>query len=57
VLKRTATLAEVGNAPAFVASDLAPTMTAADVNISRGAIVDKPVAVRSAPSLVQVPCA
>ncbi len=40
LLKRTATLADVGNVAAFVASDLARTMTAADVNISCGAIMD-----------------
>ncbi len=40
LLKRTATLADVGNMAAFVASDLARTMTATDVNISCGAIVD-----------------
>ncbi|MGI8824376.1 MAG: SDR family NAD(P)-dependent oxidoreductase [Chloroflexota bacterium] len=40
LLKRTATLADVGNVAAFVASDQARTMTAADVNISCGAIMD-----------------
>lgn len=40
LLPRTATLADVGNVAAFVASDLARTMTAADVNISCGAIMD-----------------
>lgn len=40
LLKRTATLADVGNAAVFVASDLARTITGADVNISCGAIVD-----------------
>ncbi len=40
LLKRTATLADVGNVAAFVASDQARTMTATDVNISCGAIVD-----------------
>jgi len=39
-LKRTATLADVGNVAAFVASDLARTVTSTDVNISCGAIVD-----------------
>jgi enoyl-[acyl-carrier-protein] reductase (NADH) len=39
-LNRTATLADVGNAAAFVASDRAGTITAADVNISCGAIMD-----------------
>jgi 3-oxoacyl-[acyl-carrier protein] reductase len=40
LLKRTATLADVGNVAAFVASDLARTLTATEVNISCGAIVD-----------------
>jgi len=40
LLKRAATLADVGNAAVFVASDLARTITSADVNISCGAIVD-----------------
>ncbi len=40
MLNRTATLADVGNVAAFVASDQARTMTAADVNISCGAIMD-----------------
>ena len=40
LLNRTATLADVGNVAAFVASDQARTMTAADVNISCGAIID-----------------
>lgn len=40
LLKRTATLADVGNVAAFVASYLARTITAADVNISCGAIMD-----------------
>ncbi|RVX42538.1 NAD(P)-dependent dehydrogenase (short-subunit alcohol dehydrogenase family) [Nonomuraea polychroma] len=40
LLKRTATLADVGNVAAFVASDRARTMTSATVNISCGAIVD-----------------
>jgi 3-oxoacyl-[acyl-carrier protein] reductase len=35
-----ATLADVGNVAAFVASDLARTMTAATVNISAGALLD-----------------
>lgn len=39
-LDRTETLADVGNAAAFAASDLARTMTSATVNISGGAIVD-----------------
>ncbi|NMO16269.1 SDR family oxidoreductase [Pyxidicoccus fallax] len=40
LLKRVATLADVGNVAAFVASDLARTMTSTEVNISCGAIVD-----------------
>jgi NAD(P)-dependent dehydrogenase (short-subunit alcohol dehydrogenase family) len=40
LLKRPATLADVGNVAAWVASDQARTITAADVNISCGAIVD-----------------
>ncbi|MEV1176672.1 SDR family oxidoreductase, partial [Nonomuraea sp. NPDC049784] len=40
LLKRTATLADVGDVAAFVASDRARTMTSATVNISCGAIVD-----------------
>jgi 3-oxoacyl-[acyl-carrier protein] reductase len=40
LLKRTATLADVGNVAAFVASDQARTMTSTEVNISCGAIVD-----------------
>ncbi len=40
LLNRTATLADVGNVAAFVASDQARTMTAATVNISCGAIMD-----------------
>jgi 3-oxoacyl-[acyl-carrier protein] reductase len=40
LLKRAATLADVGNVAAFVASDLARTMTSSEVNISCGAIVD-----------------
>jgi len=40
LLRRSATLADVGNVAAFVASDLARTMTAADVNISCGTIMD-----------------
>ncbi len=39
-LGRAATLADVGTVAAFVASDLARTLTATDVNISCGAIVD-----------------
>lgn len=40
LLNRTATLADVGNVAAFVASDLARTMTSTEINISCGAIVD-----------------
>jgi 3-oxoacyl-[acyl-carrier protein] reductase len=40
LLHRAATLADVGNVAAFVASERARTMTAADVNISCGAIMD-----------------
>lgn len=39
-LGRAATLADVGNVAAFVASDLAATMTGSEVNISCGAILD-----------------
>ena len=40
LLNRTATLADVGNVAAFVASDQARTLTATEVNISCGAIID-----------------
>jgi 3-oxoacyl-[acyl-carrier protein] reductase len=40
LLKRTATLADVGNVAAFVASDQARTITSTEINISSGAIVD-----------------
>ncbi len=40
MLGRAATLADVGNVAAFVASDSARTMTAATVNVSCGALVD-----------------
>ncbi len=40
LLNRTATLADVGDVAAFVASDLARTITATDVNISCGALMD-----------------
>jgi 3-oxoacyl-[acyl-carrier protein] reductase len=40
LLGRAATLADVGNVAAFVASDHARTLTATEVNISCGAIVD-----------------
>jgi 3-oxoacyl-[acyl-carrier protein] reductase len=40
LLNRAATLADVGNVAAFVASDQARTMTSTEINISCGAIVD-----------------
>jgi 3-oxoacyl-[acyl-carrier protein] reductase len=40
LLGRTATLQDVGDVAAFVASDRARTMTAATVNVSAGALVD-----------------
>ena len=40
LLKRTATLADVGNVAAFAASDQARTITSTEINISCGAIVD-----------------
>lgn len=40
LLKRNATLADVGNVAAFVASDQARTITATEVNISCGALMD-----------------
>ncbi len=40
MLKRAATLEDVGNVAAFVASDRAGTMTAATVNVSAGALID-----------------
>ena len=40
LLNRAATLADVGNVAAFVASDQASTITSTEVNISCGAIVD-----------------
>ena len=40
LLKRTATLADVGNVAAFIASDQARTITSTEINISSGAIVD-----------------
>ncbi|MBA3824806.1 MAG: SDR family oxidoreductase [Ktedonobacterales bacterium] len=40
LLKRAATLADVGNVAVFVASDQARTMTASTVNISCGALMD-----------------
>ena len=40
LLNRTATLEDVGNVAAFVASDCARTITSTEVNISCGAIVD-----------------
>ena len=41
LLKRAATLEEVGNAAAFAASDKAASMTAATLNISAGALMDR----------------
>ncbi|MBA3866801.1 MAG: SDR family oxidoreductase [Solirubrobacterales bacterium] len=41
MLKRAATLEDVGNVAAFVASDRARTMTAATVNVSAGALIDE----------------
>jgi 3-oxoacyl-[acyl-carrier protein] reductase len=40
LLGRAATLEEVGDVAAFVASDRARSMTAATVNVSSGALVD-----------------
>jgi 3-oxoacyl-[acyl-carrier protein] reductase len=40
MLPRTATLEDVGNVAAFVASDKARTMTAATANVSCGALID-----------------
>lgn len=40
LLNRAATLADVGNVAAFVASDLARTITATEINISCGAMMD-----------------
>ena len=40
MLKRTATLEDVGNAAAVAASDNARTMTAATINVSCGALID-----------------
>jgi enoyl-[acyl-carrier-protein] reductase (NADH) len=40
LLNRAATLADVGNVAALVASDQARTMTATEVNISCGAMMD-----------------
>ncbi len=40
LLNRTATLSDVGNVAAFVASEQARTMTSTEINISCGAIVD-----------------
>jgi 3-oxoacyl-[acyl-carrier protein] reductase len=40
MLRRTATLEDVGNVAAFVASDKARTMTAATANVSCGALID-----------------
>ncbi|MFJ7750162.1 SDR family NAD(P)-dependent oxidoreductase [Arthrobacter sp. NPDC097144] len=41
LLRRAATLKEVGNAAAFAASDRAASMTAATLNISAGALMDR----------------
>jgi len=40
LLKRAATLADVGNVAAWVASDQARTLTATEVNMSCGAIIE-----------------
>ncbi len=40
LLNHSATLADVGNVAAFVASDLSRSMTASVVNISCGALMD-----------------
>jgi 3-oxoacyl-[acyl-carrier protein] reductase len=40
LLKRVATLEDVGNVAAFAASDRAATITSTDINISCGSIVD-----------------
>jgi 3-oxoacyl-[acyl-carrier protein] reductase len=40
LLERAATLADVGDVAAFVASDLARTITATEINISCGAMMD-----------------
>jgi 3-oxoacyl-[acyl-carrier protein] reductase len=40
MLGRAATLEDVGNVAAFVASDQARTMTAATANVSCGALID-----------------
>jgi 3-oxoacyl-[acyl-carrier protein] reductase len=40
LLNRTATLEDVGNVASFVASDRARTLTATEVNISCGAMMD-----------------
>ena len=40
MLGRAATLEDVGNVAAFVASDRARTMTAATVNVSCGSLID-----------------
>jgi enoyl-[acyl-carrier-protein] reductase (NADH) len=49
LLGRAATLEDVGNAAAFAASDWARSMTAAIVNVSCGALVDKRPAERTLP--------
>ncbi|MFC6964106.1 SDR family oxidoreductase [Halocatena marina] len=40
MLNRTATLADVGDVAAFVASDRARTITGTEVNVSCGAMLD-----------------
>jgi len=40
MLKRAATLADVGNVAAFAASDLAQSITGSGINISCGAVLD-----------------
>jgi len=40
MLNRRPTLDDVGNAAAFLASDWASTMTATEVNITAGAVID-----------------
>jgi enoyl-[acyl-carrier-protein] reductase (NADH) len=40
LLRRAATLEDVGNAAAFAASDQARTLTACTLNISAGALID-----------------
>ena len=40
LINPTETLADVGNVAAFLASDLARTITATEINISSGALID-----------------